>query len=708
MGIDSLSLHTNPGLGILIIAFLALAAFSAYVYHYTIPEVPRGKRMLLTTLRMLALVLIVFVAAEPVITMVKKIVVQPRHLVFIDKSASVAAGAEGVKNLEMVRSFLNQGWTGQTEFYTFDDELQKTGKDSLQFIQWDGAASGFSQIFSSIRAMPESPATVTIISDGIATTGTDPAFAAEKAGIPVFSIVIGDSMKHRDVIVQHLETPEAMVAGTQYVLRAQVVLQGLNRVPLKIRLKEESNIIEEKTVVPESGFNSITFAYTPKTAGERKLTVEVDSTAAENNKYNNRYTKFANVKDSKVKVLLVAGSPSADFTFIRTALSLDTNLVVRTIVELGQNKVLVPYNEKLLDSCSMYYFIGFPSVTSSPQLFNQLLSRIRDNQKSFFILLDESYSQPMLDQLADYLPARVRRSAQGSLQVQPVLTAAGQRHPVLKNSAGDGGQLWSELPPVFRPNVDLLVKPEAEIMMTSRIGNSPLLLPLLTARAIGKQRSVLLTAADIWRWQLNTKNSTQLFSQFIQNNFRWIHAGGERERLTVSTSRKLYSKGEKVILHAELFDESYNLLSGEQIDLEIRSGGEVVKPVFAPIGSGLYEASLEPYKSGDYTYTAVYKEDGKKPLQKSGRFTISEQNLELVNLEADYNFLSYLSKVTGGKAYYNKFSGYQQEIEKITARAQRDKTESSEFVLRNNPFMAVIIVLLFAIEWFIRKRSGML
>lgn len=59
--------------------------------------------------------------------------------------------------------------------------------------------------------------------------------------------------------------------------------------------------------------------------------------------------------NDKVKVLLVAGSPSADLSFIKTSLLSDKNLSVNSITQISADKFLEDHNKsKLIDSVDVF------------------------------------------------------------------------------------------------------------------------------------------------------------------------------------------------------------------------------------------------------------------------------------------------------------------------------------------------------------------
>jgi hypothetical protein len=81
----------------------------------------------------------------------------------------------------------------------------------------------------------------------------------------------------------------------------------------------------------------------------------------------------------------------------------------------------------------------------------------------------------------------------------------------------------------------------------------------------------------------------------------------------------------------------------------------------------------------------------------------------MINPGMDKDFLSLLSRQTGGKFFYGKnFNQLFNLLEENNRRHSKEKVSLSEITLWSNEWMLISIIVLFAVEWFLRKRSGML
>ena len=111
---------------------------------------------------------------------------------------------------------------------------------------------------------------------------------------------------------------------------------------------------------------------------------------------------------------------------------------------------------------------------------------------------------------------------------------------------------------------------------------------------------------------------------------------------------------------------------------------------------------------GDYTFVAKASRDGKTYGEDRGRFSVGQMNVEFLETKMNKQLLEQLTYQTGGKYYDIANAGAIGKDLRAVAFAPKELVHTSEIELWNWRYIAALIVLLFAVEWFLRKRSGML
>ncbi|MFZ1517755.1 MAG: hypothetical protein WAU11_03225 [Ignavibacteriaceae bacterium] len=693
------------------IGLILLAAYSFYVYRFTLPPVSWLKKFLLTLLRALALIVLLFIFFEPVLTLSKKNILTPLNLFFIDNSKSITI-KDGTDRINSVKNIVNKiqssSFNGDIEFYSFGAEVNQISEDSLEQFTFNETSSDFAKIFSMVNQSESNIASITIVSDGVITQGSTPIYSAEKIGIPVFTVGIGDSSKKNDVEIKNVINNEFIYAETPTTIIATILNKGFNGKTVQVSLHDNSQFIENNNIVlDQSGVNSISFDYTPKQSGEKKLSLKINTLDGESNTLNNQKVFYINVLSNKINVLLIAGSPSSDLTFIKNSLSTDINLKVNTLTQISAGNFLEQNSTAKLDSADIIYLIGFPTNLTSDDFLTRLVNMFENKNTPFFLMLTSDIELKKLNRLNNLLPISVSLIDKNYLQVQPDIQISEIDNPIVQNNSGND---WSNLPPINQPIVSLSVKPGSKIVSKVNINNQPRNNPLIVSRNFGSKRSVVLIGKDIWKWKLQTANkSLNLFDDFIVSSTRWLNAPDDQKKVKIKTSKKIYSSGEIVEFTSQVYDESFNPVSEAEVKVKINGQNSKDELLLNSLGAGLYDGEISLNQNGDYYFSGDASLNGKMLGNDNGTFNIGDIDIEMIDTRMNYEFLSLLSNQTKGIFYIpNEVNSIIRKLNELNLLASKEKLTTSEIRLWSDEWLLVIVILLFAFEWFLRKRSGML
>jgi len=693
------------------IGLIILAAYSFYVYRFTLPPVSKTKKVLLVLLRSLALVLLLFIFFEPVLTLTKKNILTPLNLFFFDNSKSIQIddGTNRVDRIkELIEKTKSSSLNGNKQFYTFGSLVNQIDEDSLENINLSETVTDFSKIFSNINQTENNIASITIISDGVITEGTTPIYSAEKLGIPVFTVGVGDSTKKNDVEIKNVINNEFIYAETPTTILVTVINKGFSGKTSQISLYENSQLIEQKSLaLNSSGVNSVPFEFTPKQSGEKKLTLRISNQVGESTTLNNQKVFYINVLSNKINVLLLAGSPSADLTFVKNSLSVDQNLKVNTLTQISAGTFLEQNPLAKLDSADIIYLIGFPTNATNDEFVTRLNNKLEIRNTPFFLLLSGDVDLNKLNPLNNLLPFTVQMMDNNYLQVQPDIQLSELSNPVLQNNLISD---WNNLPPISQPIVSLTLKPESKLLSKVRINNQPRNNPLIVSRSFGSKRSLAVIGKDIWKWKLQTATKDlSLFDNFIFSSARWLNAPDDQKKVKIKTSKKIYSSDELVEFSAQVYDESFNPVNDAEVKLQINGRDFKEELNLTSVGSGLYEGSIPSIKNGDYGFNGSAAISGKLLGDDRGSFNVGDVDIEMMDSRMNFEFLNLLASQTNGKFFspdeYEELLNY---LIELNTNSAREKYVTSEIRLWSDEWLLIIVILLFATEWFIRKRAGML
>ncbi len=693
------------------VALILLAAYSIYVYRFTLPPVSKIKRFILTLIRSLALILLLFIFFEPVLTLTKKNILTPLNLFFFDNSKSITIN-DGTNRIGKIKSLIEQtnsaSLNGDKRIYSFGYDVKQVSTDSLATFDFSETATDFAKIFSNVNQTENNIASITIISDGVITEGSTPIYSAEKLGIPVFTVGIGDSTQKNDVEIKNVINNEFIYAETPTTILATILNKGFAGKSSQISLYEDTQLIEQKSLTLDaSGVNSITFDYTPKHSGEKKLTLRIANQNGESTFLNNQKVFYINVLSNKINVLLLAGNPSADLTFIKNSLSADENLKVNTLTQISAGNFLEQNPQQKLDSADIIYLIEFPTNLTSEDFLTRLKNKLEIRNTPFFLLLSGDVDLNKLNRISSLLPFSVQTINKNYLQVQPDIQLSEISNPILKNNLIND---WNNLPPISQPLISLTIKPESKILSKVRINNQPRNNPLIVTRSFGSKRSLAVIGKDIWKWKLQTasKNLT-LFDNFIVSSTRWLNAPDDQKKVRIKTSKKIYSTGETVQFSAQVYDESFNPVNDAEVKIHINNKDQKQSLLLSSVGGGLYEGNFTPEINGDYFFNGSASLNGKYLGDDKGSFNIGDVDIEMIETRMNYEFLNLLSNQTNGKYFSSeKYKDLLNLLDNRNKSSSKEKFITSEIRLWSDEWLLIIVILLFAAEWFIRKRAGML
>lgn len=698
----------------LFLSLFLIAAYSFYVYRYTIPQIQPFKKIVLVTLRVLALLILCLILFEPILNLSKKLTLEPSNFVFIDNSRSIRID-DGTNRLSTIKKIVNDFSVNASEsnltFYEFGNSVNPIDVDSLDKLNFSDGATNLQDVFKTVQNSEKNIASVTIVSDGVITSGSNPYYDALNLGIPVFTIGIGDTTQHTDVEIKKVLHNDIVYVETPTNIISTISNKGFSGDLITAALYEDNKFISQQTVkLSPSGIQNITFDYSPQSSGEKKLSIQLSSLKGEFTTANNKQVFYVNVLSNKIKVLLLASSPNADLTFIKNALKRDENIQVNSIVQISHNKFQNELNYNVIDSADVLFLIGFPSDITPQELLSRVITKIKDKETPFFFTLSSGISINKLQSFGNVLPFNIIQMIGGSKEVQPYLLPEQAANPIFQQTDKNPLNDWNNLPPVSQPNAVFSPRVESKTLAQIKMNNNVVNSPLIISSSFGGRRSIAVLAKDIWKWKLQiAPKGLDLFDSFIVNSLRWLRTGVDQKLVRVNTSKKNYSQGERVEFTAEVFDESLNPVSDAGIKIKITSQKNNYETDMQNIGSGLYEGSIIINETGDFKYSAEAVVNNHLLGKDEGSFNIGEIDIEMANPVMNYSLLNLMANESGGEFFFaNDYSSLLNKLKELKINSSKEKIVTSEIALWSDTWLLVIAILLFSFEWFLRKRNGML
>ncbi|MFM8892587.1 MAG: hypothetical protein ACKOTB_13370, partial [Planctomycetia bacterium] len=328
-------------------------------------RVPRNRVLLLALLRMGAFLALVICMLRPTVVSTTQARQQGTVVVLADasKSMTVADGPDGktrwngmVAALAAARPAAESLVTGgdfDVATYLFDRELRPVpaaGADPFPLEAWqpaktsDQTAIG-AAIAEAVRAVEALQiACVIVLSDGAQHAypprDEPPQVAARgvgNRGVPLWSVTFGQQLgggQGRDAAVVNLSAGESVYVKNSCEVAGRVRLDGLadRDVVVKLLVENDAGGMEEvaRTTVrggPQAE-QAVRLAWTPRSQGERKISLAVERQEGEVVVANNELSTFVDVVDGGLRVLYLEGSLRVEQRFVRRVLASSPDMQV--------------------------------------------------------------------------------------------------------------------------------------------------------------------------------------------------------------------------------------------------------------------------------------------------------------------------------------------------------------------------------------------
>ncbi|MEN8192895.1 MAG: hypothetical protein ABFS12_08765 [Bacteroidota bacterium] len=706
--LDTFDLSLNISYPYLFLFIILAILYTIFIYRYTIPTTTKLVKSLLVSLRVLAISLIILLIFEPSLSIKYDEKIDPINLIFVDNSQSIV-NRDSVKRKTDVAEFLSKfskNVDGENRYYSFSSTLDTIAISEDDTIAFDGSSTNFEQIVSFIKNTDQNIASATIVSDGIINDGSNSSKLFERVEIPVFTIALGDTTKRTDLEIKKVLYNDLIYANSPNEIKVVLLNRFLSDEYATLSLYEDSKLIDQKSLqLDESGINNISFPYTPKYSGEKHLLVTVSQLANEETYENNKYPFIANVLKDKIKVLCISGAPSPDYSVIKQILKNNNKIDFDEIVQLTETKFLNDGNFKnKVDSADIILMIDFPTLHSPSKLLSDINSAINKKHKPYFLVLSESVDQKKLKLLADKLPFKLNSYSSSIREIYPLSYSA--VNPLI---SGDK-KIWNSLPPIFQLESRVSAAPGSNILIYSKMKNIETKTPLIFTYNLTRTRAIVFNGFGFWKWKLQ-RNEVYgvLLESFFNNSIKWLYSDIQEERIFVSPVKKVFNHNDDIEFRASIYDETLNPRNDAVITITAKNNLGSNELQLKSIGNGIYEGKFNINKPGEYSYTSKIELDNLMLSGKPGKFIVADVNIENINYVLNKNYLKLISNITRGNSFViNNYENLFDDLNFNQKSRVIINSTTIEYDIWSNQWVLVLILVLFSIEWFLRKRKGLI
>lgn len=717
----AIAVETDFPLWLVVLAALAGFAIARLSYRRTVPEVSGRRRIVLLTLRSVALTLLLLLIAKTSLHLTTTAIHAPSLAVLIDNSRSLTIQDHETARSTVLHSILNNDVFKRLEsraelsYYTFGKRLRSwktTGGDTIALNE---DATDIDGALRDLKRQTEGHPSnaVILISDGTYTTGKDPVYAAEELGSPLVTIGIGDSSAQKDLQIGGISANSLVYTGERAAVNVRVRSTGYEGERIEVTLSDGNRVLDRAPIVLEAGTRdySIDLSYIPEHEGTVHLSAGVGSLPGEITGANNRRVFVARVLRNKTRILLMAGQPSSDVACIKQTLEEATTVAVRSFVENNRGGFYGPTpTSSDLDSADCIILAGYPSRTSQAALFQRVVERIVSARVPLLLFAEPALDYGKATALGESLPFTAV-ALSSSEQLVALQVAPDQQSSSIFGGAADAAA-WAEMPPLFRTIGIYRAKAGAQIPGYVRADNMGTREPMLVLRSSGGVKAAALLGYGVWRLRLMTQGSQQtssLFATFLINSLKWLTIPDDQRPVRVVPEDAEISRGDPVVLHGQTYSASGQPLENVGITITATRGENTYETVMRQIGEGRYEGRLESLPEGEYRYHASGALNGTAVGSDSGRFTVGAQDIEFQDTRANIQLMRQLAFRSGGlDVSPEQVPSLDSLLATIPSFQHYTIHTSTEADIWRSEWLFLAMMAALATEWIIRKAGGML
>jgi hypothetical protein len=660
-----------------------LIALSLAYFQYFHKEKNKLKVInLLFGLKTMSVFLLILLLINPSIEKIEIENEKPTLSILVDNSKSVSFFKEGKTVNDFVFNLQNNNDL-TTKFslkeFVFGKNLQVL--DSLSFL--DNETNISEAIIGVNELEKDKIGPIILITDGNQTLGTAYEFLNSKH--PIYPLIIGDTTKYVDLKIAQLNVNKYSYIQNKFPVEVILNYEGTKTVKTQFSIFSDGKTIFRENVSFSSDKKSatITANITSKKEGLQYYTASVNTLNNEKNTKNNSKSFSVEVINEQTKVLILS-----------SVLHPDIGALKKSIESNKQRSVAVFMIDEFKGQINDYKLVILYQVNNR---FNKFVSQLNETDSNYLLISGANTDWNFINkqQLGFSKNAITQTENYGAIFNNSFLTflqedIAFNNFPLLKDKFGE-----------------VLISKEHQTLLYQKVNGIETNQPLLTTFDENNQKSAVLFGEGIWKWRaasfLNS-NSFEEFDKFTGSLVQYLSSNKKRDRLEINANT-IYPANSTINITAFYTDRNYQFDARAALEIAIKNTAtkEVKKVPFSLVNNS-YQVEIENLIAGDYSYeVSVIGLD----IKNTGRFKITEYQIEEQFTNANVNKLQQLATKTGGKLFYkNQMTDLTKQLLENESYYTLQKSSVKQQNLIDWKWILFLVITLFTAEWFIRKYYG--
>ncbi len=720
-GLKNLSIELLTGSPVLTtFAFLVLVSLAVYLYIKTNPPLPKYIRIILSSLRIIALMALFIALFQPILSYTNEYSRKRKVSLMLDYSLSMEKVESGLSRKARMDSLLSQNSFSYlnevvdlSTFYIGENISDKVtevipDKTSLGDVFYD---------LQRIQSVDPDDYWI-LLSDGNSNSGRDMNNVARNSETPIITVDITGGQNSFDVGIDNIEFNPIVFVGRQTEVKVKLAWHEARGKNIEISLLDSLKVLAKKSfpISQDEGFGEITLKYVPTEPGQKLLNISIPEITGEETVGNNQKSFSTKVLKSKLMVLIAVDKPDYEVSFLKRFYDQSDKYEVDLIVtgnkagnlsdnfpsrqtELNKYDLVILYDpdpvklESRKDIITSYLnekggalwvVMGNQFTNRGPvKWFNDILPFYQSNQDAIHYI--DFHGEPIEEQLF---------------------------HPAVRfaESMSAIRDAWASLPPFESLVACDVESPDGVILVRSSLRTHKGQLPVLGYRRFGPGKLLAQTSLPFWSWgfiNLGLGEDDLIYNRFIEGVTSWLTVADDLAPIRITPTKDVFTRGENIRFEGFAYDPGFRPLAGVTGMVQLNNGekSDSFEMDLINVSEGKYEAIFENLTQGRYNYEATIDKDGRNLKTEQGTILIESFSLEEFNQSGNPAGLSAVAQLSGGS--YFTYQDFDKAVNTIDT-SMVHLTSDEEFSFWNKFWLLLIMAGALSAEWLLRKMNQLI
>jgi hypothetical protein len=697
------------GVVILLVSLPLIVVFVHYVYSRTYPDAVGWPLRTLVFLRSMVFFFLLSLLVEPTLEIIKKVVRKPVMLMLVDTSPSMAVSEGNVSRLDRVRSFLDsEFWYGQTKeldfrAWGFADTAYPVTLDTLKRLNVGGQSTNLGGTLQyALRNTPETGDLrgILIISDGIHNAGLNPIGVTNNLGVPIFSLSVGEASVPSDLKIIAADPEGPSYSGQETIIKVTVVGIGFAGRSSELIVYETGQELSRVSIDFTGELQEVEIPVLPSTSGSHLYRLALAPLEGEVTHVNNQIMTWLYVEQEKLKVLFVSSRPNSDAAFLFRALNGDSTLSVTAAIQKNSGELYEgKWEDVLFQSNDVFVLLGYDPGMWSDRMLSVFEAEVSNGKGLLWIGGPEGFDRVFQSLPNEFFPFEISGRPFLEKDVSLRLAKDSVQHPLWSVDTIGLSQDWEAMPPLNGLFPVAVLKPNAQVLIESSDSD-----PVFISGNFKMGKTVFALSKSFWLLDLTSRGlmaNPEIISLFWKNAIRWLGTTTANDRLEVTSERPIYRAGAEVMFSGRVMGALYELDRRCNVSVELDTG-ELIDLKLQP--DGFYRGRWAAPPSGEYWYRPIAKCGANVIEGNKAKVVVDTYSVEWTELRTNLSLLQGLAETSGGSVLPLSAA---EDLFKQWDFAHNVASETIELRLGGSSVTLSLILMFLVVEWWIRRRLGM-